>query len=387
MTDFLVKRFVKQHDRVHEPDVRSAYGKFAGATGILVNLLLFAGKLLAGLLTGALSVIGDAVNNLSDAASSLVTLLGFKLSEAPPDDQHPFGHGRMEYLSGMGIGVLILFAGWELGKSSFMKIINPESTGFSYVTLGILIAAVLVKLWLMLFYRKLGKRISSDTLLAASVDSRNDMLCTALIVASILVEKFTGLQIDGYMGVLVALLIGWAGISVLTDSVSPLLGQAPDPEMVSEIREMALSYDGIVGIHDLIIHNYGPGRVIISLHAEVPADEDILKSHDLVDCLEHDMMQRFHAVTCIHLDPVDTRNPEVGRLRILAETALFDIDERLTLHDFRVVFGETHTNVIFDVTVPFDYEDEAALSAEIQRRLQLTDPKLMVVAQPEHSYI
>ena len=386
MTEFLVRRFIKQHDRVHEPDVRSAYGKFAGATGILVNLLLFAGKLIAGLLTGGLSVIADAVNNLSDAASSLVTLLGFKLSEAPPDDQHPFGHGRMEYLSGMGIGVLILFAGWELGKSSFMKILSPEPTSFSYVTLGILIAAVLVKLWLMLFYRKLGKRISSDTLLAASVDSRNDMLCTTLVVASVAVEHFTGWQIDGYMGVLVALLIGWAGISVLTDSVSPLLGQAPDPEMVSEIREMALSYDGIVGIHDLIIHNYGPGRVIISLHAEVPAEEDILKSHDLVDCIEQDMMRRFHAVTCIHLDPVDTTNPEVKRLRILAETALFDIDERLTLHDFRVVFGETHTNLIFDVTVPFDYEDESAIGAEIQRRLQMTDPKLMVVAQPEHSY-
>ncbi|MBR3290276.1 MAG: cation transporter [Clostridia bacterium] len=386
MTDFLVKRFVKRSEQVHEPDVRSAYGKVAGATGIVVNLLLFAGKLLAGLLTGALSVIGDAVNNLSDAASSLVTLLGFKLSEAPPDDQHPFGHGRMEYLSGMGIGVLILFAGWELLKSSFTKILHPEPTAWSYVTLGILLAAVLVKGWLMLFYRKLGKRISSDTLLAASVDSRNDMLCTVLIAASIVVEYFTGWQIDGYMGVLVAALIVWAGISVIRDSVSPLLGQAPDPEMVREIRKMALSYDGIVGVHDLIIHNYGPGRVIISLHAEVPADEDVLKSHDLVDRLEHDMMQRFHAVTCIHLDPVDTANPEVQRLKILAETALSDIDKSLTLHDFRVVFGETHTNVIFDITVPFDYKDEASLGAEIQRRLQMTDPKLMVVAQPEHSY-
>lgn len=386
MTDFLVKRFVKHPEQVHEPDVRSAYGKFAGGTGILVNLLLFAGKLLAGLLTGALSVIGDAVNNLSDAASSLVTLLGFKLSEAPPDDQHPFGHGRMEYLSGMGIGVLILFAGWELLKSSFSKILHPEATAFSYVTLGILLAAVLVKGWLMLFYRKLGKRIASDTLLAASVDSRNDMLCTVLIAASIAVEHFTGWQIDGYMGVLVAALIVWAGISVIRDSVSPLLGQAPDPEMVREIREMALSYDGIVGVHDLIIHNYGPGRVIISLHAEVPAEENILKSHDLVDRLEHDMMQKFHAVTCIHLDPVDTGNPEVQRLRILAETALSDIDKRLTLHDFRVVFGETHTNVIFDVTVPFDYKDEATLGTEIQRRLQLIDPKLMAVVQPEHSY-
>lgn len=386
MTELLVKRFIKNPDRVREPDVRSAYGKFAGATGIFVNLLLFAGKLVAGLLTGGLSVIGDAVNNLSDAASSLVTLLGFKLSEAPPDDQHPFGHGRMEYLSGMGIGVLILFAGWELGKSSFEKILHPEPTGFRYLTLGILLAAVLIKLWLMLFYRKLGKRISSDTLLAASVDSRNDMLCTLLIVASILVERFTGWQIDGYMGVAVALLIVWAGISVIRDSVSPLLGQAPDPDMVREIREMALSYDGVVGVHDLIIHNYGPGRVIISLHAEVPAEENILKSHDLVDCIEQDMMKRFHAVTCIHLDPVDTQNPEVGRLRVLAETALADIDGRLSLHDFRVVFGETHTNVIFDVTVPFDYEGEAALGAEIQRRLQMTDPKLMVVAQPEHSY-
>ena len=386
MTNFLVRCFVKDADNVKDPAVRSAYGKMAGICGIAANLVLFLGKLLAGVLSGAVSVIADAFNNLSDAASAVVTLLGFKLAEAPPDDEHPFGHGRMEYLSGLVLGALILLAGFELGKTSVAKIIQPEATDASWLALGILIAAIVVKLWMALFYKNIGTRISSDTVLATGKDSRNDVLSTSFVLVAVLVEKFSGWKIDGYVGLLVAVLVLLTGISVMKESISPLLGQAPDPEMVEEIREMVLSYDGVVGIHDLMVHNYGPGRVIISLHAEVPAHEDILKSHDVIDCIEADMMERFHAVACIHMDPIEVGNEAVDRLKVLTETVLGDIDERLSLHDFRVVFGETHTNVLFDVVIPFGYKDEATLKDEIQRRLRLTDPRLIVVCKAEHQY-
>ena len=386
MTNFLVRCFIKNPENVKDPAVRSAYGKMAGICGIAANVLLFLGKLFAGVLSGAVSVIADAFNNLSDAASAVITLLGFKLAEAPPDDEHPFGHGRMEYLSGLILGVLILLAGFELGKSSVGKIIHPEATDASWLALGILIAAIAVKLWMAVFYKNIGTRISSDTVLATGKDSRNDVLSTSFVLVAVLVEKFLGWKIDGYVGLLVAVLVLLTGISVMKESISPLLGQAPDPEMVEEIREMVLSYDGVVGIHDLMVHNYGPGRVIISLHAEVPAHEDILKSHDVIDCIEADMMARFRAVACIHMDPVEVGNEAVDRLKVLTETVLGDIDERLSLHDFRVVFGETHTNVLFDVVIPFGYKDEATLKDEIQRRLRLTDPRLNVVCKLEHQY-
>ena len=386
MTNFLVRCFVKDPENVKDPAVRSAYGKMAGICGIAANVLLFLGKLFAGVLSGAVSVIADAFNNLSDAASAVITLLGFKLAEAPPDDEHPFGHGRMEYLSGLILGVLILLAGFELGKSSVTKIFHPEATDASWLALGILIAAIAVKLWMAVFYKNIGTRISSDTVLATGKDSRNDVLSTSFVLVAVLVEKFLGWKIDGYVGLLVAVLVLLTGISVMKESVSPLLGQAPDPEMVEEIREMVLSYDGVVGIHDLMVHNYGPGRVIISLHAEVPAHEDILKSHDVIDCIEADMMKRFRAVACIHMDPVEVGNEAVDRLKVLTETVIGDIDERLSLHDFRVVFGETHTNVLFDVVIPFGYKDEATLKDEIQRRLRLTDPRLNVVCKLEHQY-
>lgn len=386
MTKFLIRCFIKDSENVKEPSVRSAYGKLAGIFGILANVVLFVGKLAAGILSGAVSVIADAFNNLSDAASAVITLLGFKLAEAPPDDEHPFGHGRMEYLSGLMLGVLILVAGFELGKSSLEKILHPEATDASWLALGILIAAIVVKLWMTLFYKTIGTRIQSDTVLAAGKDSRNDVLSTTFVLIAVLVEKFSGLKIDGYVGLLVTVLVVITGISVMKESVSPLLGQAPDPEMVEEIREMVLSYDGVVGIHDLMVHNYGPSRAIISLHAEVPAHEDILKSHDVIDCIEADMMKKFHAITCIHMDPVEVGNEAVDRLKVLTETVLGDIDERLSLHDFRVVFGETHTNVLFDVVIPFGYKDEATLKDDIQRRLQLTDPHLFVVCKAEYQY-
>lgn len=387
MTEFLIRRLVRDYEQTDDPTVRGRYGRLAGGAGLCANLLLFAGKLLAGWISGSIAVMADAFNNLSDAASSVVTLVGFKLSAAPPDEEHPFGHGRGEYLSALVLSMLILLAGFELGKSSVEKILHPAATAFSWVSFGILIAALVVKLWMALFYRQIGIRIRSDTLRAAATDSRNDILCTALVLVSMVVEALSGWQVDGYIGVLVALFVLWSGIGILKDSVSPLLGAAPDPEMVKGIRETVLSHEGIVGIHDLIIHNYGPGRVVVSLHAEVPAHEDILVSHDLIDRIEKELAEKYRAVVCIHMDPVDTDDERVQELRALTETVLQDIDRRLSLHDFRVVFGATHTNLIFDVEIPFHFENAASLAPEIERRVRLADDRLRVVATLEHSFL
>lgn len=386
MVNWLIHRFVKDYENVKNPDVRSAYGKFSGIVGIIANILLFFGKFLAGVLSGALSIIADAFNNLSDAASSVVTLLGFKLAEAPPDDEHPFGHGRIEYLSGMILGIIIMFAGWELGRSSFTKIIHPEATDFSVLSIAILVFAILIKLWLSIFFKKVGTSIESDTVLAASADSRNDIICTGLVLISSLVELLTGLQVDGFIGLAVAIFVLWTGISVVRQSISPLLGQAPDPELVKEIHDTVLSYEGVIGVHDLMVHNYGPGRVIISLHAEVPADVDIMISHDVMDQIEMGLMAKFKAVSCVHMDPVDTKNPEVNHLREMTTKVVEEIDEKLSLHDFRVVFGETHTNLIFDLVVPFGYENEDKLHDIIQQKIQEQNKKLFVVVQVEHQY-
>ncbi|MBQ6829679.1 MAG: cation transporter [Clostridia bacterium] len=387
LTKWLIRRFVRHPENTADPDVRCAYGRFAGVVGVVANVLLFAGKVTVGLLGSSLAVVADAFNNLSDAGSSVVTLVGFKLASAPPDEEHPFGHGRVEYLSALTVAALIMIAGFELLKSAVDKIIHPVESAHSWVTVALLIAAIGVKLWLSLFNRRIGGRIASQALLATAADSRNDVICTAVVLLSYLADFFWGIQIDGYVGAAVALFVMWSGFSVMRDTVSPLLGEAPDPELVERIRETVLSRDGIVGIHDLIIHNYGPGRCLVSLHAEVPAHKDILHSHELVDDIEQQLIREHHIVACIHMDPVDTLDERVGTLKVLSETILGDIDERLTLHDFRVVFGENRINVIFDVTVPFGYTGNATLQAEVQRRLQLTDPRLYAVITLEHSYV
>lgn len=388
MTAWLIKRFVPQAEDVENPDVRYAYGRLAGGAGLTANLLLFVGKLLAGLLSGSLGIMGDAFNNLSDAGSSIVTLVGVKLSAAPPDKEHPFGHGRIEYISAMMVALLILLAGFELLTSSIDKILHPAAVEFHSLSLIILGVSILVKLWMALFYRHIGRRIDSTTLKAAATDSRNDVAGTLVVLASAVVEWQTGWQIDGWVGMAMALFVMWSGFSVVRETISPLLGQAPDPSFVRKIKELVLSYEGIIGVHDLMIHNYGPGRCIISLHAEVPCREDLLQSHDLIDRVEREIHHRFGAIACIHMDPVDTENEEVDNLRALTETIIQDVDPAFTLHDFRVVFGETHTNLIFDLVVPFSYKNREMppVTAEIQRRVQVVDPKLFTVITVEHSY-
>ena len=386
LTQRLIGRFVYDHQNVQDPQVRYAYGRLASVTGLVCNLLLFGIKLLAGILSGSLAIIADAFNNLSDAGSVVVTLVGFKLSSAPADRDHPFGHGRMEYLSALAVAVLIILAGFELTTSAVDKILHPVAAEFSLLTVIILIAAIGVKLWMAVFSRRIGKIIRSDALLAAATDSRNDVICTALVLVCTLIGLFTDVALDGYIGLAVALFVIWSGFSVIRETVSPLLGQAPDEQLVRNIEETVLSYDGVVGIHDMMVHDYGPGRIFVSLHAEVPANRDMLHSHDIIDCIERELLEKFNIITCIHMDPVDTDDPKTLQLKELVINELHQMDDRLTLHDFRVVNGPSHTNLIFDVVVPFDYADKSRLSYEIEQRVQATNERLFTVVQVETRY-
>ncbi len=386
LTNRLIRRFIQNPDDTRSPAVRYAYGRLAGVAGLVCNLLLFLAKLLIGVFSGSLAIIADAFNNLSDAGSTIVTLVGFKLSSAPADRDHPFGHGRMEYLSAMAVAVLIILAGFELATSAVDKIIHPTAADVSLITVVILVAAIGVKLWMAFFSRRIGKAIDSEALLAAAIDSRNDVICTSLVLVNTLIGMFSDLALDGYFGLAVALFVIWSGFSVIRETVSPLLGQAPDEQLVQDIQNTVLSYDGVVGIHDMIVHDYGPGRVFASLHAEVPCDQDILHSHDIIDCIEQDLMTKFNIITCIHMDPVDTINPETLRLKAIAEAELRAIDEQLTLHDFRVVNGQSHTNLIFDVVVPFDYADKNALPDIIESRIHAVDGRLFAVVRVETQF-
>ncbi len=385
-TKRFLDRMIKKGALGDEQTARFAYGKAAGWVGLGANVLLFVIKVLAGALAGSVSIVADAFNNLSDAGSSLVALVGFRLSAAPPDREHPFGHGRMEYLSTMAVAALIMVAGVELLKSAVEKILSPVALPLQWLPIAILSVSILIKWWLAWFYRRVDALVDSQTLRAAATDSRNDILCTAVVLISTVVSGVFHLAPDGYVGLLVALFVLWSGFSVLRETVSPLLGQAPDPVLVRGIKETVLGYDGIVGVHDLMVHNYGPGRLVLSLHAEVPCEGDMMKSHDLIDCIERDLADRFRAVVCIHMDPVDMADERVGQLRVLTQTVAEDVDAALALHDFRVVFGETHTNLIFDLVVPFGHRTPSDTVQEIERRLQVVDPRLQVVATVEHAF-
>lgn len=387
LTNALIRVFVKESHRTEDPKVRFAYGRLAGVAGLAANAVLFLVKLIIGMLSGSLAIVADGFNNLSDAGSSVVTLVGFRLASAPADKEHPFGHGRMEYLSALTVAALIMVAGVELFTAAVDKMLHPAAGEFSLLSAVLLLIAIGVKLWMSLFFRRIGTTIRSQAITASAADSRNDVICTAVVWASSLFTMFTGISVDGYIGAAVAVFVIWSGFSIIRETVSPLLGEAPDPELVENIKRIVLSADGVVGIHDLIVHNYGPGRCIVSLHAEVPAHGDILNSHEVIDAVEQQLLQELNVMACIHMDPVDTRDERVGTLRLLTETVLQDVDATLSLHDFRVVFGEHHINLIFDVVIPFGYEGREHLQQEIQRRLQLTDPRLFVVLTIEHSYV
>jgi cation diffusion facilitator family transporter len=355
MITFLSRLLIKDNKNFSSPAVRLRYGMLCGAVGICFNILLFTGKLIAGSLTGSIGITADAFNNLSDAGSASIALIGFRLSDAKADKEHPFGHGRFEYIAGLIVSLVILLMGFELGKSSIEKILHPEAITFSFLALGVLVVSILTKLYMFFYNRSIGRKIDSATMRATAMDSFSDVAATSVVLLSMLIGKWTGWMIDGYAGLAVALFIVYTGIRAAKETVSPLLGQPPTKEFVEEIERIVLNHEGVIGVHDLVVHDYGPGRRMISLHAEVPADGDMIQLHDAVDNLEKLLRKECGCEAVIHMDPVETENQETNRLRAETEAILRELDERLTLHDFRVVTGPTHTNLVFDVVVPFGF--------------------------------
>ncbi len=375
MISWIIQRiFQARGDR---EDTRAYCGKLSGLVGICLNALLFLGKLLAGLISGSVSVMADAVNNLSDASSSLVTLVGFKLAEKPADDGHPYGHARIEYIAGLIVSAMILVIGVELVKSSVEKILHPEAVDFSALTIAILVVSILVKLWMAAFNKKLGRAIRSATLEATAADSRNDVITTAAVLLAGVVGRLTNLRIDGYAGLAVAIFILWSGVGIAKDTIDPLLGAAPDPELVRSIRDAVLRYDKVLGIHDLIVHDYGPGRQFASVHVEMDSREDPLVCHNIIDDIERDVARDLHVQLVVHYDPLVTDDAELNELRERIQAQLHSIDPRLNLHDFRMVRGPKHTNLIFDLVLPSDLKSR-------QQEIQLAVDT--AIASDSHQY-
>ena len=354
MTKLLLKIFVKNHNNGADPAVRAKVGKLSGIVGIIANAILCAGKLFIGTISGSVSITADAMNNLSDAASSIVTLIGFKLAERPADEDHPYGHARYEYLSGLAVAAMVLVIGFELAKTSLDKILHPTSVAFSVPLVIVLVGSVLVKLWLSLFNTRLGKHIDSSALLATAADSRNDVISTLAVLAAALVEKWSGYRVDGYMGMAVAVFIFYSAIGLAKETISPLLGESASPELAKVIAEMLEKEPRVLGFHDLMVHDYGPGQRFGSLHVEMDQAEDPLSCHELIDDLERLCLEKHNIHLVIHYDPVVVGDPEQDSLRATIFDTLQAIDPRLNLHDFRLVRGAGHTNLIFDIALPAD---------------------------------
>ena len=348
MTDFLTKKFIKDHENTQNSIVRAAYGKFAGTVGIICNIILFLLKIIIGTLSNSVSITADAVNNLSDASSSIISLLGFKLAEKPADTEHPYGHGRYEYLSGLTVAVLIIVIGVELLKSSIEKILNPSEVEFSAVLVCILVFSILLKLWMMVFNKKLGKKINSTTLEATSADSRNDVISTSAVLLASIISHFTSFELDGIIGLFVAVFILVSGIGLIKDTIDPMLGSAPSEEYVKEIRDKIMSYPEVLGMHDLMIHDYGPCRKFASVHVEMAAEENVIKSHDVIDNIEYDFLQNDGLHMIVHYDPILTQDSITTDLRKELSELVKSIHPDLSIHDLRVVPGTTHTNLVFD---------------------------------------
>lgn len=354
------KAFIKDYENVTDPKVRNRYGVCAGIVGIVSNAILFVIKIVAGIIGGSITIIADAINNLSDAGSSVVTLVGFKLSSTPPDKDHPFGHARYEYITSLLVSVTVLFIGILLLKSSIEKCISPEEVSVNAYTYIVLGAAIVMKLVQMLIYMDFSKAINSGALKASAADSRNDVLTTLAVLISTVVIDVAGdkispkVSVDGIMGIAVSAFIIVSSILLVKEAISPILGEKPPKELVDKIIAKILSYDGVIGVHDLVVHSYGENHCFVVAHVEVPADVEITKSHDIIDNIEHDLWNEMHVRITIHMDPVDTKNKQLAELKLRAQTALANLDENLSLHDFRLVSGETHTNMLFDVVIPYD---------------------------------
>ena len=388
MTQFLIRCFIKRPDDVKDAAVRTAYGNLASLVGMACNILLCIGKLLAGTLFGSIAIMADALNNLSDASSNVVSLIGFRLAAKAPDAEHPYGHARYEYLAGLVVSVTILAIGLSLLKESALKVLHPTSVAFSWLSIGVLAASILVKLWLSGFNRAVGKKINSETLMATAADSRNDVLTTGAVLLSTVLCSLTGYGIiDGIMGVGVAAFILWSGWGLVMDTLSPLLGESPSPELVEHIERTVMSYPGVLGMHDLMVHDYGPGHQFASLHVEFPAETDPLTAHDVIDNIENDFLKKDRLQVTIHYDPIVTADASVGVLRARLQEHARQLDPQLSIHDLRIVPGDSHTNVLFDLVFPAGYTgDIDQMLAKMCQFVKEQDPKYCCVVKVEQSY-
>ena len=388
MITFMASLFIKDSKNYKEPSVRQAYGVLSGAVGIGLNILLFFGKWLAGTISGSIAITADAFNNLSDAGSSIITLIGFRLSGQEPDPEHPFGHGRMEYISGLLVSVAILVMGFELIGSSIGKLRSPDPIESSALVFGILIASILVKLYMFFYNHSLSKKIESAAMKATSVDSLSDTVATTLVLIATLISKYTGLLLDGWFGILVGLFILYTGGSTLKETIDLLLGQPPKQEFIDEVKEIVLGHSMVHGVHDLIVHDYGPGRVMISLHAEVDVNGDIQDIHEQIDHIEHELQEKLHCSATIHMDPIVTDDKEVLAMKAKVEEMVHFLDESFSMHDFRMVKGSTRTNLIFDVEVPrkTSYTDNEIVNWLKERIHELPGSKYFAVIQIDHEY-
>lgn len=388
MKDFLIKRFIKDYENVRDSSVRQQYGNLGSIVGIAANLLIFAAKFTIGILTNSVAITADAVNNLSDAGSSVISLASFKLANKPPDENHPFGYARIEYIASSLVAVIILFIGLELIKESIRKISNPTPVEFSIIAVLILIISIAGKLWLYRFTKDLGKRIDSTVMQASAADSLADVMSTSAVLLSIILSPLLGFQLDGYIGTAVALFIMFSGFRILKETIDRILGQRPPQELIDEITGIIRQNKGVLGIHDLIVHEYGPNRTFASVHAEVDARADILESHDLIDNIERDVAEKLSVHLVIHMDPIVTDDPYVHEMHRLTTDAVKKVDDSLSIHDFRVVKGPTHSNLVFDITVPIGYrKSDREVIDQVAAIIKEKDPRLYPVITVDRSYV
>lgn len=387
MTNLLIKLFIKDND-ISNLETRGKYGVLSSATGIVVNILLSIVKLFIGVIANSISIISDALNNITDVGSSVVTMIGFKISQKKIDKDHPWGHGRMEYITAFIVDIIILMVGFELLKSSIDKIIHPELPAVNNVTIIILVIAVLTKLWLFLFYKKIAKMIDSNAIKGNAYDSISDSISTLVVLISAVVAKLCGVSIDGYASLIVSVFILFTGYKAIKETVDLLLGMKPDPEFIKDIEDEAKKYEMISGIHDIMVHDYGPGRKIVSFHAEVPADGDICKVHDIIDQMEQDLFEKFNCITTIHMDPIVVDNKEINDMRDFTEKIVKELNSEFSIHDFRMTDGGKRVNLIFNLVVPRDKEyDKEEIIKNVQQKIHEKDKKYFAVIKVETSYI
>lgn len=388
MVVWIAKKFIRNAENVSDKDVRGSYGILCSVMGILFNLLLFIGKYVAGVLSGSIAIVADAMNSMSDAGSSIITLIGFRFAGKKPDPDHPFGHGRVEYISGLIVSFLVLLMGFELGKSSIEKILHPEEIQGGWLIISILIISILIKCYMAAYNHRIGKMINSAAMKATATDSLSDAVSTTVVLGCTIASKFTSFNLDGWCGLVVSVLVLYAGYGAVKETMDPLLGQPPEEEFVEEIKNLVMSHEGIVGIHDMIVHDYGPGRVMISLHAEVPGNGDIYELHDMIDIVEREIKSELGCEATIHMDPIAVGDERTDAYKKMVLQVIKDIDEVLSIHDFRIVPGTTHTNLVFDVLAPAGYSTEdKELIEKIQEKIQGRDNTLFAVIKIDHAYV